>query len=327
MSKHTRQPRKGRKKYILRKLILLAEVAAISLFFIGGTDAGQFVYIRSEVLAKEESEAPAPSPKEKEVQEQQEEPAVFRWEDHKVIAHALGGVDGQAYLNSRESFIENYEKGYRLFEVDLAKTSDGVWVCRHSWNDSMGQWEGEEKQVLSSEEFLSSPLYGKYTPMTFKDLLTLLKEYPDAFVLLDSKQYSVRNYQRTLEDYSEYVEIAGDADAEEVLSRLIPEIYNEAMYPGVAVMQRFPTYIYSLWQEYTDKELEDIADFCREKGIPAATVYEEYWSPKIQQIFDERGILLYIYTVNDIEKAKTYMDGGAAGICTDTITEEQLSEE
>ncbi len=319
MIRHTSQRKRNKKKYILRKFLLLIEAAVLSLFFIGGSEEGNFNYVRSEVLAKENEKSAA------ETEEEHKETPAFRWEDHQVIAHALGAVDGRTYLNSKESFLENYEKGYRLFEVDLTKTSDGVWVCRHSWNDSMGQWEGEEKQVLSLEDFLSSPLYGKYTPMTFQDLLELLKEYPDVYVLLDSKQYSVRNYQRTLEDYSEYVEIAGDANAEEVLSRLIPEIYNEAMYPGVAAIKRFSTYIYSLWQEYSLEELEEIAAFCREKEIPAATVYEEYWSPKVQRIFDKQGILLYIYTVNNVEKAKTYMESGAAGICTDMITQERLS--
>ena len=88
--------------------------------------------------------------------------------------------------------------------MDLTQTSDGVWVCRHNWKESLGQWEGEERKVLSSEEFLNTPIYGKYTPMTFEDLLKLLDEYPDAFVMIDSKQYSVRNYQRTLEDYAQY---------------------------------------------------------------------------------------------------------------------------
>lgn len=70
--------------------------------------------------------------------------------------------------------------------------------------------------------------------MTLEDFFLLLKDYPDAYVLIDSKQYSLRNYQRTLEDYSDYVEIARNAGAGETLDRIIPEIYNEAMFPGTA---------------------------------------------------------------------------------------------
>jgi hypothetical protein len=183
----------------------------------------------------------------------------------------------------------------------------------------MGQWDGEDRQTLTAEEFLSTPLYGEYTPMSLEDFFLLLKDYPDAFVLLDSKQYSVRNYQRTIEDYAEYVETAKAIGAESVLDQLIPEIYNETMFPGTALIYRFSSYIYSLWQEYTVEELEYIAQFCKEKGIPAATISEQYWTEEIQQIFDEEGILLYIYTVNDEEKAAGYIEKGAAGICTDTI--------
>lgn len=250
----------------------------------------------------------------------------FNWENYSIITHALGSLDGLTYLNSRESFINFYDKGCRLFEVDLTKTSDGVWVCRHNWKEPLGQWNGEERKVLSSEEFLNTPIYGKYTPMTFEDLLKLLKEYPDAFVMVDSKQYSVRNYQRTLEDYAQYREIAINAGIEETLGQIIPEIYNSAMFSGTAQLYKFPSYIYSLWQEYSVEELNDIADFCQTSHIGAVTIYCDYWSEEIQKIFDEREILVYIYTVNDKEEAVNYRQNGAAGVCTDILLAENLKE-
>ena len=67
------------------------------------------------------------------------------------------------------------------------------------------------------------------------------------------------------------------------LDRIIPEIYNEAMFPGTAMLYSFPSYVYSLWQEYSVEELEYIASFCKEKGIPAATVYWEYWSEETEE--------------------------------------------
>lgn len=334
--------RKQKRAKGVRKFALALEVLVLSFFVIGGTDfpelsgSGEQVFATdreeeaktSKADREEESGQEKPETDRKEQEDKEEQKKVttpeFKWENYQVIAHALGGLEGQSYLNSRESFIESYEKGYRLFEVDLTKTSDEVWVCRHSWNTSMGQWEGSGKKELTLKEFLEAPLYGKYTPMTFEDLLVLLKDYPDAFVLLDSKQYSLRNYQKTIEDYSKYIEIAEKAGAAKVLGQLIPEIYNEAMFPGTAIMQKFHTYIYSMWQEYSEKELVRIGDFCKEKGIPAVTMYEKYWSEKAQKIFADRGILVYVYTVNDLEKASMYMEKGAAGICTDTITQKVL---
>ncbi|MCB5474043.1 hypothetical protein LIQ13_04745 [Blautia luti] len=283
---------------MIRRLILTIEILMLSLFILGGSSA-----VTRTAVARTNG---------------------FSWTDHRTIAHALGGLDGKEYLNSRESFLSMYNQGVRLFELDLSRTSDGVWVCRHNWNESMGQWEGTGKKVLTERAFTSNKIYGKYTPMTLEDFFLLLKDYPDAFVMIDSKQYSVRNYQMTLEDYCEYVEIAQAAGAGEVLNQIIPEIYNKAMFPGTAMIYSFPSYIYSLWQEYSTEDLEGIASFCREKKIPAATIYWKYWSYEAEEIFEKQGIHLYVYTVNDRNQARKYIAAGAEGICTDFLTTEDL---
>lgn len=284
----------------VKRIILLIEILLAACLFTGSVPYGN---------AKEEIAVNTPE---------------FNWENYNIIIHALGGLDGYTYLNSRESFINYYDKGCRFFEVDLSQTSDGVWVCRHNWKEPMGQWEGDKKKVLSAEEFLNTPIYGKYTPMSFEDLLKLLDEYPDAFVTIDSKQYSVRNYQRTLEDYAQYREIAINAGLEHTLGQIIPELYNSAMYSGTTLVYKFPAYLYSLWQEYSIEELNDIADFCQANQIQAVSLYCEYWSEDVQKIFDERDILVYIYTINDEEKAREYVKAGAKGVCTDTLISENL---
>ena len=238
----------------VKRIILLIEILLAACLFTGSVPYGN---------AKEEIAVNTPE---------------FNWENYNIITHALGGLDGYTYLNSRESFINHYDKGCRFFEVDLSQTSDGVWVCRHNWKEPMGQWEGDKKKVLSAEEFLNTPIYGKYTPMSFEDLLKLLDEYPDAFVTIDSKQYSVRNYQRTLEDYAQYREIAINAGLEHTLGQIIPELYNSAMYSGTTLVYKFPAYLYSLWQEYSIEELNDIADFCQANQIQAVSLYCEDWS-------------------------------------------------
>ena len=283
---------------MIRRLILTIEILMLSLFILGGSSA-----VTRTAAARTTG---------------------FSWTDHRTIAHALGGLDGKEYLNSRESFLSMYNQGVRLFELDLSRTSDGVWVCRHNWNESMGQWEGTGKKVLTERAFTSNKIYGKYTPMTLEDFFLLLKDYPDAFVMIDSKQYSVRNYQMTLEDYCEYVEIAQAAGAGEVLDQIIPEIYSKAMFPGTAMIYSFPSYIYSLWQEYSTEDLEGIASFYREKKIPAATIYWKYWSYEAEEIFEKQGIHLYVYTVNDRNQARKYIAAGAEGICTDFLTTEDL---
>jgi hypothetical protein len=38
----------------------------------------------------------------------------FDWENYNIITHALGGIDGLTYLNSRESFINYYDANLTL---------------------------------------------------------------------------------------------------------------------------------------------------------------------------------------------------------------------
>lgn len=248
----------------------------------------------------------------------------FSWDDHRTVVHALGALEDKSYLNCKEGFEYYYEKGSRLFEVDLAKTADGVWVCRHDWEDAMGQWDGDGKKVLMADAFKSMPLYESYTPLTLEDLFKLLKKYPDAYVMIDCKDYSNRNYDNTLSDYKAYAEIARTAGAESVLNQVIPELYNQKMYKATEKVYPFPSYVYSLWQEYSMKQLKKIASYCKENNISAVSIYYKYWSKEIQEMFDEQEINVYIYTVNKTENAKKYLKAGAAGVCTDKILEESL---
>lgn len=49
------------------------------------------------------------------------------------MAHALGGIDGENYTNSKEALGSNYNKGVRLSEVDINLTADDKLVCVHGW--------------------------------------------------------------------------------------------------------------------------------------------------------------------------------------------------
>ena len=54
------------------------------------------------------------------------------------IAHAGGAIGGRVYTNSIAAFEGSAARGYTLFEVDFQKTSDGVVVCGHDWDDLPG---------------------------------------------------------------------------------------------------------------------------------------------------------------------------------------------
>lgn len=104
---------------MMRRFILTLEILFVSLFLLGGSFP--------------------------ETETARNTSGGFSWKDYRTIAHALGGMGGKDYLNSREGFLFMYEQGVRLFELDLSRTSDGVGSAVY-WNDSMGQWGWQRKK-------------------------------------------------------------------------------------------------------------------------------------------------------------------------------------
>lgn len=53
---------------------------------------------------------------------QKEKTTLKPWYTYHSIAHAMGGLDGRDYLNSIDGFYPAYQKGYRVFEMDILLT-------------------------------------------------------------------------------------------------------------------------------------------------------------------------------------------------------------
>ena len=102
-----------------------------------------------------------------------------------LIAHAGGAIDGKVYTNSREAIEGSIKAGRKYIEIDLIETSDGEYIAGHDW-ERINQMTGRQgDKPLSKQEFLSSKLYGKYTPMSIEDVAELFEKYPDWVMVVD----------------------------------------------------------------------------------------------------------------------------------------------
>lgn len=72
--------------------------------------------------------------------------------DYNVIAHACGGIDGYTYTDSLEALNQSYEKGDRLFDIDLRFSSDGEIVLRHEWQQDLEQPEFD--YLMNTESYV-----------------------------------------------------------------------------------------------------------------------------------------------------------------------------
>jgi hypothetical protein len=103
---------------------------------------------------------------------------------HRFIAHAGGQIDGRRYTNSREALELAYQNGFRLFEFDLIKTSDGHLVAAHDW-----EWwrnaTGSTASEPSHREFKDLPLFGAYRTFDLADLDHWFAEHTDSYLITD----------------------------------------------------------------------------------------------------------------------------------------------
>ncbi|WOC01180.1 MULTISPECIES: glycerophosphodiester phosphodiesterase family protein [Providencia] len=102
-----------------------------------------------------------------------------------VIAHAGGEIDGNIYTNSLEALNNSYEKGARVFELDISETKDGHLVAVHKWDEwaEFTSYQGDLPPTI--EEFKKLRILGKYTALDFNDINNWFSEHEDATLITD----------------------------------------------------------------------------------------------------------------------------------------------
>ena len=237
----------------------------------------------------------------------------------QVIAHGMGAVDGETTLNCLEGFQAQYEKGVRVFEVDLRLTADQRVVLRHDWR--AGWQEGvSETAVPALEEFLDKPLLDKYPPLSFQDLLKLMEAYPDICVVTDSKFTDAEIVKLQFESM---VQDAGELGLSYLLDRIAVQVYDPLMFKVVDSVHHFKHYIYTLYVEgfgRTEDAFREKALFCTQNGIQGITMWDTWWRGEYAPIAARCGIQVYTHTVNDPQQALDLLESGVAAVYTDELT-------
>jgi len=84
-----------------------------------------------------------------------------------------------------EAIDLSYKNGFRLFELDIIKTSDNYFVAAHDWK----LWAGITgyKGVLppSRNDFLNQKIFMNYSPMDLEIINTWFDQHPDAILVTD----------------------------------------------------------------------------------------------------------------------------------------------
>lgn len=238
------------------------------------------------------------------------------WWNIPVIAHAMGTVDGRRNTNSLDAFLESYEAGQRVFEVDLQLTGDGHLVARHDW-DQISYYNLEQLYagVMDYETFQNTPICFFYTPLDIEGLVSLLRDYPDIYLVTDSKESDEETVRAQMGEIARAVR---EAEDETLWERIIVQIYHEEMYDWISQEAPITNWIFTLYQ-LGSPDYEEIGAFCRERDIPVVTVAAERLNGMISRTLRGCGCRVYVHTVNQL-RAMLALSWGADGFYSDYVT-------
>ena len=243
------------------------------------------------------------------------------YKKYHVIRHAGGGIDGNYYSGSLESWDLSYQRGCRVLDVDLSFTSDEVLVVRHGWSDNLEEnslcpMSNSRKDIdqngqiryykpyhrMDIEEFERTKPFRRYTPLTCEDMINYMAVHSDLYVALDMKD-------ELLPSYKYLVKLAREMNLESTLQRMIVSVYDVEFYDSV--MAIFPFDNWMLRQHYVDeRNYSLLISDCLSYNIPAVNVSSCYADDEGIQWLNNAGIYTYVAVCDYISDMDIYHSKG-----------------
>lgn len=249
-----------------------------------------------------------------------------------LIGHGGGSLEvGRGkyatVTNAREAFEQNYDKGLRLFEVDLVYTKDNEIVARHDWKsylykNFLGQTDPvKDDRALSFDEVMGLPIYNNYHTIDWKGLLTFLETHEDASLIIDIKPGNSSNVKQVYEDI---VKQAVLEKKETLLQRVIPQFYQLDQYQILRKIYNFPQLIFTLYLAYDVENNEIVNLLNNHPSIYALTLSEEDYERRRDLVdkAQQSNKKIFIHTIDSLEKVTHYSKEGVDGLYTNHIREE-----
>lgn len=269
--------------------------------------------------------------KENEIKKIEDEKMAW-YNKYHFIAHSGGMIDGKIYTNSLEAWNYSYEKKNRVFDADLAFTSDKKLVLQHAWNDNFEYFSvpinksnsyldrhGQirylvNENILKYDEFMNKNKYFKYTPMDCKMMIEYMHEHDDLYVACDTKDDPAETYEYL-------VNMAKKMNCEDVLNRIIVSIYDYEMYDKIKNVYPFKNitirqYIYLPHNYY------ELADFCTKHSIHVVNISSCYADDEGVKLLENKGIHVYVAVIDYISDMKNYYKNGIDGAVTNCLYED-----
>jgi len=220
----------------------------------------------------------------------------FEPNNNRYIAHAGGEIKGIKSTNSKEALDANYEKGFRLFELDIIETSDGKLVAAHDWKMWSRFTDYTGALPPSHAEFKKHKIYGDYHTLDMAEINKWFAAHPDAILVTDK----VNNPLAFANNF---------VDKKRLIMELFsPMAIEEASKSGIQVMISQQPLMRIVGDKLNYLLVNDIKYVALSRRIIASKT-------KLMLNLKEKGIKVYVYNVNfDPGKDEKYVQDNEIGL-------------
>lgn len=233
-----------------------------------------------------------------------------------VVAHACGGldVDGRTrnYLNVVEGVDHHYARGTRMFEIDFVFSKEGELVGTHRYEHLRGFSKGNK---IEFEEYNNHLILDRFHGMTSQRLFDLIKKYPDAKFIIDTKED---------DPFLVYEKLIADAQEADVdLSKnIIPFVSSPKMLEKIEKAYNFDEIMLTDCKFYFSTN--EIIDLVKEnKKIKYVHIFPlDFGRVDINEI-NKNGVRVFAHM--DHNSLALALRFGCTGIFSDDITEESFA--
>ena len=152
--------------------------------------------------------------------------------------HGCGSYKGTYHVNSLEAFRYWMDKGVKVFEIDIAKTSDDRYVAlAHKMNAhclksvEINPYRDNSKDKFTEEWFMRNKLCARttsgLTPMNLDVILSEMTKNSEFVVMFDL--WGLWDSDSTFSFSKQLIEKA----PQEIIDRCVLEVYNKEMLAGI----------------------------------------------------------------------------------------------
>ena len=235
-----------------------------------------------------------------------------------VIAHAGGALENEGktkkYLNCVEGFYARYKDGTRMFEYDLVFSSDGKLVGTHKFEYLPGN---SLNNRISYDEYNATKIDGKFTGINEEKLFDLIRSYPDAKFIIDTKE------KDPFLVYSRIIDLANEQGLD-ISSSIIPFIFSVKMLDMINEKYDFKELMYSNYKNHkTTKEILNILKDCPKIKYLHIFPYD-FFLKDINEI-NKHGVRVFAH-MDKSDIGRTALAYGCTGIFSDDISENEFKQ-